>query len=223
MKHYLSLLLILTFFWIPSFKAKEEEEIPPGPNLTSLFPRGGQQGTTFSINLRGTNLDGAYAVWFGPETQTFSRQNTPGENAQNKISKNNSGLQSHVQAVSATTGVTIQIAVDPEAKVGKHNFALLTPKGLSNTISLRVNSDPIIIESSSDEVPHSKQGEAQPVYYPAVVNGQISEEGEVDYYSFEVSSGDELMFELEAGFDSTLILYKQSGSWFDSERLTLQD
>src|SRR5713226_9641502 len=34
------------------------------PGVTSVFPLGGHQGSTFTAEVRGQNLDKAYAVWF---------------------------------------------------------------------------------------------------------------------------------------------------------------
>ena len=34
------------------------------PEVTSVFPLSGQQGSTYTAEIRGQNLDKAYAVWF---------------------------------------------------------------------------------------------------------------------------------------------------------------
>src|SRR5262245_60153764 len=37
------------------------------PKVTSVFPLGGQQGSTYAAEVRGQNLDKAYTVWFDCE------------------------------------------------------------------------------------------------------------------------------------------------------------
>ena len=38
------------------------------PQILSVFPIGGQQGTTYRAAIRGHSLDGAYALWFASPT-----------------------------------------------------------------------------------------------------------------------------------------------------------
>jgi Protein of unknown function (DUF1501) len=66
-----------------------------------------------------------------------------------------------------------------------------------------------------------------------LVNGRLGNPGELDYYSIEVSRGEELAFEvlakpageapafkfINSGFDARLALYEPAGSWFEPHRL----
>ena len=38
--------------------------IPLRAQIVSAFPLGGQQGTTFDVEIKGSDLDGVYAAWF---------------------------------------------------------------------------------------------------------------------------------------------------------------
>jgi hypothetical protein len=68
--------------------------------------------------------------------------------------------------------------------------------------------------------------------FPVVLSGQIARRGETDYYSFDAAAGQKLTFEAisglpvagapggnTGGFDPSLAVYEQSGSWFDSKRI----
>jgi hypothetical protein len=117
----------------------------------------------------------------------------------------------------------LDIEVGRDAAIGLHAFRLVTPRGASNALTLQVVSEPVVGETTSL---HNTPGEAQALKFPTVVNGKISQQGELDFYSFDVAEGEELLFQVLSDFKMDvsyraqvdLALYELSGSWFDPHR-----
>ena len=133
----------------------------------------------------------------------------------------------HLQArVKDACQALLEVEVDPAAEIGVHLLRLFSPEGVSRPLTLQVVAEPTTVESRA---PHQSAREAQPVSIPTVVNGRISHSGELDFYAFEASAGEELQFEtvtasgLISGaphvFNNPhLVLYEPAGSWFDPHR-----
>ncbi len=133
----------------------------------------------------------------------------------------------HLQArVNNACQALLEVEVDPAAEIGVHLLRLFSPEGVSRPLTLQVVAEPTTVESRA---PHQSAREAQPVSIPTVVNGRISHSGELDFYAFEASAGEELQFEtvtasgLISGaphvFNNPhLVLYEPAGSWFDPHR-----
>ena len=47
------------------------------------------------------------------------------------------------------------------------------------------------------ETPHSLSRQAQAIAVPGILNGRIRQHGELDYYSFETFTAQELAFEID--------------------------
>ena len=191
------------------------------PEVFSIFPLGGLRGTVFEAELRGRFLDDAYGVWF----------DSPYLKAQVKrVDSIEPDSKTRSDAAKDRVTHRIQLSVDIDQAVGLGTYALrlVTPRGISNAIPFIVDAEPAIRETESL---HFKPDRAQPVNLPAVLNGRISNPGEVDYYSFQVHKNEELVFEVfskpalttlagQRGFDTELALYELAGSWFDSNQVT---
>ena len=117
--------------------------------------------------------------------------------------------------------MSLQVRVASEAPLGKHQLRLVTPAGVSNPLGMVVVDQPVSLEAPG---PHGRPAQAQPVEIPTLLNGKLSRNGEVDYYSFEASKGDQLVIRALSNTTVTksdgvrLTLYKEGGSWFDPER-----
>ena len=201
-----------------SVSAKEKAT----PQVNSLFPLGGQPGTSFEVRIRGENLGSVYGVWFDCGAL---------EAEVRKIEKTVEEVDVVQQA--GTTGkdtkefyhVVLKLHVDAKAAVGAHTLRLVSRQGLSNPLSLLVNPEPQIHES---EQSINSPSSAQHITFPVVVNGRLSHPGELDYYAFEVGEGEHLRFEVitstfaaaTVAGDPQLILYEPTGSWFDPQRIT---
>ena len=201
-------------------EAKEKDR-PKTPELLSIFPTAAQQGSSVEVELQGRVLEGTHAVWFSTPLLTGKVETveeiklkvTPEDEAEVK-----KGLRGH--------RVVVKVNVDPAAPPGRHSLRLVSPKGVSNQFSFFVHTGPVVLETRN---PHSTPPEAQPLTLPAVLTGRISQEGELDYYSFEVDEGQELRFvavmrsggdDLAAGrqFGPQLTLEEPGSSWFEANR-----
>ncbi len=194
-------------------------EPPDEPQMVSIFPFGGQQGTEFNATIRGRSLDRVTSVWFDCEhlSATVSGVETEkSSGAPKKAPARNKSSSGGPQQL-----LSLAVKVAPYAQAGVHYLRLLGPGGLSNALPVRVHAEPAVQEGDSR---HEQAAASQSITaYPVVVNGKLVARGEVDYYSFEVQQGDELRFDAltaGAGFDPSLTLYEPTGSWFRSDRLT---
>ena len=202
----------------------EKAESTTTPQVFSIFPSGGQKGTSLQAEVRGKNLGEAYAVWSG----------TPGLKASlRKVEEIAAPQGEKTPATGSLPGphpaashrALLQVEIDPSAKIGAHSLRLVSSAGVSNALKFFVNSESLIAESKD---PHNEAHEAQVVNIPCVVAGRISNRGDLDYYAFEVSKGQEIAFRVissrltrqNARVAAQLALYKVTGSWFDPNRAT---
>ncbi len=185
----------------------------PEPQTTSVYPLGGQAGTSFTATIRGQSMDGAYALWFesgGIEAtvEQLDVEPLPPDAGKSKKKKKPTQL----------LRVRFQIAAD--AKPGQHRFRVVTSHGLSNALQLHLHAEPSVTEQNE---PHELPTEPQALSSrPLAVHGRIAEVGEVDYYSIDVPQGEALRFEaLSSGpLDPSIAIYELTGSWFSPDRAT---
>ncbi len=153
------------------------------PSITSIFPQGGQPGTTVCLESLGENLDRAKDVVF---------------------------LDSWIQGrvlESYPTRLTLEFRVDPKASFGAHYFRVITPRGASNLMLFRVGDQPHQLEHERN----NSFGQAEPVSIPITVNGQLNPDGDFDFYRFQAQKGETWLFDLRAArnggsLDAVLIL-----------------
>ena len=204
-------LIAIFLLWLPPSVQGYPADSIKGPELVSLFPLGGQRGTTLEVRMRGKNLGGTYAVWVdGRELEAHVERveeiDLTEYDLVNKEWKSQPGYR-----------VSFQVAIDGGAGIGAHSIRAVTPRGVSNALPFRVTSHPVLTETGD---PHQTPGAAQELRFPVVVNGKISRGGELDFYGFDAGEGQELTFEVVShlGIEPTLTLYEPAGSWFDPTR-----
>ncbi len=193
------------------------------PKLLSHFPIGGQQGTTFKVEISGAALQGAHAVWF--EGGELSASILKLEKLQDAYKEDEKKPEDYLgKAVKADHQAVFEVRVPKSASLGLHLFRLVTPRGLSNALGLQVVSEPIISETAR---PHQTAAASQYLSVPAVVNGRLSEKGQRDFYAFRVPQGEELLFSVRSDLGPSrtyqaqagITLYRSSASWFDPNRV----
>src|SRR5262249_32027272 len=64
--------------------------------LVSVYPTGGQRGTALEVEVRGSGLEGAYAVWFGAGCEMVPNSTAKGTGTGTKSAD---GIEAHVKAV----------------------------------------------------------------------------------------------------------------------------
>ena len=191
----------------------------PLPKLNNLFPFGGRQGTVQDVLIKGENLQGAYAIWFGKGSKVFSLDPAESTPAGAKITQAGDGLQAEIKGDPAATQINVRLVIPPDAPAGDHALRAVTPNGLSSAVSFRVSPNPVIREADGER---NTLATAQPIPVPSAVNGQITAVGQLDHYVFEVDEPRTLRFEVAkmngSGFDPVLALYETKGSLLDPDR-----
>jgi len=192
--------------------------------LLSIFPTAGQRGTSVQAEIRGNRLDGAHTVWFDTSGSLAARLLRVVEV---KADSNGSAnvLQKKKQA-SPLYRAIVEIHIEPTTRAGVYPLRLVSPRGLSNAISFRVTDEAVVVESPGS---HQTLDRAQPVALPAMISGKLEKPGELDYYSFQASKGEEVRVEALQGqaldeavalskLAPEVALYRAGGSWFDPHR-----
>ncbi len=181
---------------------------PAPPKAESIFPLGANPGVTFEAVIRGSALKGAYAIWFEQPGATAKVIAVDAEPGSGDAKRKPADL------------LRVEVQVDPAVKGSSRSFRVLTPGGVSNSMRLFVHSEPSLPESAN---PHDLPTQAQPLpNLPVAVQGKIAQVGEVDFYSFRATAGEELTFITTSSnaLDPGLAIYKPGGSWFDPGRPT---
>jgi hypothetical protein len=182
---------------------------------------GGQRGTVSEIELRGSGLEGAYAIWLGADSEVVgkARKLVPGSRGEVEYARSGDGLEAHVDAVVGGSSAKVRLVIGPRARIGFHTLALISPGGISEAVTFWVGDHAILADNG---VPHRTPASAQAVKLPVAVNGRISESGQLAYYAFEIAREQTVAFEViathGAGFDPQLALYEAGGSFLDPER-----
>ena len=200
-------------------RGMQADEAPPAeprePELRSLFPVSVQRGRVLELEIRGKDLEKCYGVWFGTGGLSGEVARIEGMQFQEK-----KGLRAEKLWVQGQR-VSLRVQVDSGVPLGKHELRLVTPAGVSNALGMVVVDEPVSLEAPGSR---SQPARAQPVEIPTLLNGKLSRNGEIDFYSFRASSGDRLLIQALSNttvtkFDGVrLTLYKEGGSWFDPER-----
>ena len=204
-------------------------EGPLSPRVTSVFPLGGQRGTQVKVEVRGMALDGVYAAWFdgnGLQADIVEVEEVP-------LLESEGGTQEGPGETTVSRPghrLQMRVSIDGAALSRVHVLRLISSAGISNPLPFVVGSESVVLEAPT---PHHRSADAQPVNFPVVIYGRISQPNELDYYSFQARKGQELFFEafsrpvgvapgydhVGSGFDARLGLYEARGSWFDAARV----
>jgi hypothetical protein len=107
-------------FTLLAFRASGEEspKPPAEPRLLSVYPSAIRAGATTQVSIRGTSLTGARAVFF-----------------------KHPRLTGRVIAVDKDDTVRIELA--SEAETGSYPVRVVTPRGVSNEVSVQVVAEEI--------------------------------------------------------------------------------
>jgi len=182
----------------------------PEPQLSSAFPIGAAQGARVRVELRGQNLENAYALWSDCAAITAEIKSI------DPVKPEGDGKAATGQAVFQ---IVAELVVAPDTKVGQHTFRIIGPRGISNPLPFFVYQEPVMVEG---DLPLDGSPAARRIKtLPAVLSGTLGTSGEVDSYSFDAEAAQELFFEvLHSGrTDPQIAIYEKSGSWFDSKAL----
>ena len=202
------------------------EEAPKGtapPALKSIFPLGANQGSHFSAIVRGENLEAAYRVWFDCQSLSAEIEGIREIDAKDEEDPYLLSTGATEKLERKLFELQLRVIVEAAADLGAHEMRLVTPLGVTDALSLLVDSVPVVLETRQ---PHAIPTRAQNLELPTVVNARLAKSGEVDYYSFDVEAGQGLQLEVRTTYfpdltefgDPQLVLFKPEGSWFDPNR-----
>ncbi len=162
---------------------KKETPKPPKPELTSIEPRGVQRGVPSRVKLAGKNLAGA------------------------------TGLKVHGSGVTgtlvpATQGASqkpddllVEISTAPDAALGAHEIAVVTPAGESGKIKFFVDTLAQFAEREASDGSSGavSSGAAEPAgALPLGMWGTIETPGDIDRFAFEARAGQTVVLDLAA-------------------------
>jgi hypothetical protein len=180
------------------------------PQISYIFPAGGQRGTTVDVNVRGRFLRGATGIHISGKGVTGTVVSTEQPAADKK--------QPRRLDVAANPDLAhVQVTVDADAEVGERDLRVTTPGGVSNRWRFYVGQVPEVNEVE----PNSTLEEAQTLpSLPVLVNGQISQ-GDRDIFRFKAKAGETLVLDVYA---QKILPYIADGvpGWFQPT-LTLYD
>jgi hypothetical protein len=178
----------------------------PAPKIESIYPLSAMRGSTVTAVVRGTNLRHAREFWFegaGVSGRVLAWEAEAGDSKAKKADL-----------------LRVELSIDAGFSGSERRFRVIAPGGISNALAVHIHNERVFQERSE---PHDVAARAQPVgQLPVAVQGQISQVGEVDYYSFHARAGEEISFRTfsSAALDPAVTVYKLTGSWYDPNRTT---
>ena len=145
----------------------------PQTRLSSVFPAGGQLGTTFEVTIAGTDIDEV-------DRLTFSH---PGLKAVQKTTESN-GKKTPVAN-------SFVVTIDGKVPAGFHDARVSGLFGTSNPRAFLVSSR----KQSREKEGNNTFTEATPFEINSAVAGQIGAAADVDYLKFEGKQGQRIIFD----------------------------
>ena len=115
---------------------------------------------------------------------------------------------------SVPTDMTITYA--PQAvglPLGPQMLSLVNEQQVFDPVAVYVSDKTILLESAAD---NNDKEHAQQIQIPAVINGRVSSDADIDYYQFEAKQGDKISFEIiarrrQSMLDSYIVLENSAG------------
>ncbi|HWC88271.1 MAG TPA: pre-peptidase C-terminal domain-containing protein, partial [Pirellulales bacterium] len=170
----------------------------PVARLTSVFPPGGQRGTTFDVAILGVDLDEARQLQFSdPAISAVPKTVPPGLG------------QSGPQPVPSQFVVTIK----PEAKSGVCDVRAVGKYGISTPRAFAVGT----LREFTEAEPNNTLAKAMPIEVNSTVNGRAGGAADQDYFKFTAKKGQRLTldcwaYRIDSRMDATLVLFDAAGA-----------
>jgi hypothetical protein len=174
------LLLAAALGWLFVATAGAQLVCLPAPRLLTVFPMGGQHGTTVDVTITGENLDEVSELLFSdPEIVAKPKLAEDGTPVPNKF----------------------EVAIAPATPVGVYEARAMTRLGISSSRIFSVSA----VEELTPAKPGLSLAAAQPLKIGTLCNGAVTKRA-VDFYSFEGKKGERVVVDCAAaGIDSKLV------------------
>ncbi len=207
------------------------------PYLGYAYPTGGQQGTTFEVRLGGQGMDNNSSVQVSgkgvrakvieylrrlnneemnllkeqlAELKRATKQDDESLKLAARIDRKMSAFVATPASASLSSLTLVEITIDADAKPGRRELVLSTPRGVSNPLVFHVGQLPEICRKpmlsatlqvlGKEEAALRKRPDdevEQQITLPCTVNGQIAS-GEENRYRFHARKGQRLVFSTQA-------------------------
>lgn len=160
------------------------------PSVERAFPGIGQRGTEFEFDLFGSGLGDAEEVMLYSPGVSFVSAKAASDNE-----------------------LKVRLKAADDCPLGSHAFRLRSRSGMSELLTFRITSLPVVVAAE----PNESTAEAQPVPLNSTVAG-IVDAGDADYFKMTLKKGERLSAEVEAirvgasMFDAVLKIYGPDGS-----------
>lgn len=142
------------------------------PGVSFVFPAGGQTGSTPTVTVGGSNLQGATGVLVSGE-----------------------GVQAQIKDAANAGALALTLNIAPNAVPGVREVRVVTPRGTSNAGRLWVGAYPELNEVEPNNVVGTPQKLEK---LPVTVNGQVNGGEDLDIFTFQATAGDTYVFDLVA-------------------------
>ncbi len=162
------------------------------PNLRGMKPMGGQRGTEVELTITGQRLADAKEILFYQPGITVTKLEP-----------------ASAEQVKAT------FKVEPDARLGLHDFRIRTATGVSRLKTFSVGALKDVVETE----PNNDFAQPQPIALNVTVNG-VAENEDVDYYSVQAKKGERITAEVE-GIRLGLSLFDPYVAILDAKRFEL--
>jgi hypothetical protein len=168
----------------------------PVPNLNSLFPLGGQQGTTVEVTVAGTNLDESEKLLFSHPGITALPKQQPAD-------------EFNPQPRNVPNQFVVQVAAN--VSPGFYEVRHVGRYGASNPRIFAVSKLSEVLEKGENNT----RDKAQELSPASVVNGRTDNNNH-DFYAVNLKSGDRILVDcqaqrLDSRVNGTLILLDPAG------------
>lgn len=168
--------LLVTLLVLISFQKAFAE-----PILQWIFPIGGQRGTTLQVEIHGRGLEKIAGVFFTGQG-IRAKVLPPALDPQGKPRPENSEVR------------WLELSIGPSAPLGIQHLRVYDATGVSNPKFFYVGQWPETFEKE----PNDDLETAHKITLPVTINGQISQNTDIDCFRFKAQKGQELALETYA-------------------------
>ncbi len=177
------------------------------PELTTISPQGGKQGSPVEVTLKGKNIDTATALWFSGSGITAEIKEKTGEAA---VFFNGAGVSGHIPN---DAQLVASLTIAPDAPLGIQKVRIVTPYGVSNTQSFVVGNLREVMEEEESEESETPNW----LNLPVTVSGKIASIDDEDSFTFSLKKDARLICDVTAQrmgspLDSYLVLRDADGT-----------
>ncbi len=166
-----------------------------GPQLTSIFPAGAQQGTKVDVEIAGIDLDDATSLWF----------------SQSRLSAKPKLAVSKVDGVARRVPGEFTVTIPVDVPPGLYEVRAAGPSGISNPRTFAVGA----LREIVDRDPPDKFAMAREIPLETIIDG-VARSEHADYYSIAAKRGERVLLEawarrIDSKLDPRIIVYDLKG------------